>query len=88
MAIWGADVQQLKTLGSKLSAGSNEIEQQRNTLNKVLHGTDWKGPDADKFRNEWQSQHMTALQKVAQALDEAGKKATKNANEQEQASQG
>jgi hypothetical protein len=29
---------------------------------------------------------MTSLQKVAQALDEAGKKATKNANEQEQAS--
>ena len=86
MAIWGADVQQLKTLGSKLVAGSNEIEQQRNTLNKVLHSTDWKGPDADRFRNEWQSQHMTALQKVAQALDEAGKKATKNANEQEQAS--
>jgi len=86
MAIWGADVQQLKTLGSKLQAGSNEIEQQRNTLNKVLHSTDWKGPDADRFRNEWQSQHMTALSKVAQALDEAGKKATKNANEQEQAS--
>jgi Proteins of 100 residues with WXG len=86
MAIWGADVQQLKTLGSKLVAGSNEIEQQRNTLNKVLQGTDWKGPDADRFRNEWQSQHMTSLQKVAQALDEAGKKATKNANEQEQAS--
>lgn len=86
MAIWGADIAQLKTLGSKLQAGSHEIENQRNTLNKVLAATDWKGPDADKFRNEWQGQHMTALNKVAQALEEAGKRATKNAAEQEQAS--
>jgi Proteins of 100 residues with WXG len=86
MAIWGADIAQLKNLGSKLQAGSNEIENQRNTLNKVLEATDWKGPDADKFRNEWRGQHMTALNKVAQALQEAGKRATKNAAEQEQAS--
>jgi uncharacterized protein YukE len=86
MAIWGADIAQLKNLGSKLQAGSTEIENQRNTLNKVLEGTDWKGPDADKFRSEWQGQHMTALNKVAQALQEAGKKATQNASEQEQAS--
>ncbi|MBB6405470.1 WXG100 family type VII secretion target [Arthrobacter sp. AZCC_0090] len=86
MAIWGADIAQLKNLGSKLQAGSTEIENQRNTLNKVLAGTDWKGPDADKFRSEWQGQHMTALNKVAQALQEAGKKATQNASEQEQAS--
>ncbi len=29
MAIWGADVEQLRTLGSKLQAGASEIEQQR-----------------------------------------------------------
>jgi uncharacterized protein YukE len=86
MAIWGADIVQLKNLGTKLQAGSNEIENQRNTLNKVLASTDWKGPDADKFRNEWNGQHMTALNKVAQALQEAGKRATQNAAEQEQAS--
>ena len=86
MAMWGADVQQLKTLGSKLSAGSNEIEQQRNTLNKVLHSTDWKGPDADKFRSEWNGQHVAALAKVSQALQEAGKQASRNATEQESAS--
>jgi hypothetical protein len=38
------DIAQLKNLGSKLQAGSTEIENQRNMLNKVLQGTDWKGP--------------------------------------------
>jgi hypothetical protein len=86
MAIWGADIEQLKTLGTKLQAGSSEIEKQKNTLTRVLEGTDWKGPDADKFRSEWSGQHVTALAKVANALQEAGQQATRNANEQQQAS--
>ena len=57
MAIWGADIAQLKTLGTKLQAGSSEIDKQKSLLTKVLEGTDWKGPDADKFRSEWNGQH-------------------------------
>ena len=86
MAIWGADIEQLKTLGTKLQAGSSEIEKQKNTLTRVLEGTDWKGPDADKFRSEWNGQHAAALAKVAQALEEAGKQASRNATQQEEAS--
>jgi hypothetical protein len=86
MAIWGADIAQLKNLGTKLQAGSNEIEKQKSLLTKVLEGTDWKGPDAEKFRSEWHGQHAAALAKVAQALDEAGKQATRNASQQEEAS--
>ncbi|XAS67890.1 hypothetical protein V3C33_00680 [Micrococcaceae bacterium Sec5.7] len=86
MAIWGADIAQLKNLGTKLQAGSSEIEKQKSTLTKVLEGTDWKGPDADKFRSEWSGQHVAALAKVAQALQEAGKQAARNASEQETAS--
>ena len=29
MAIWGADIAQLKTLGTKLQAGASEIEKQK-----------------------------------------------------------
>ena len=86
MAIWGADVQQLKDLGSKLQAGASEIETQKSNLNKALHGTDWKGPDAERFRSEWDSNHMTQLSKVADALKEAGQKAKQNADQQDQAS--
>ena len=36
MAIWGADVQQLRDLGNKLQQGASEIETQKSNLNKVL----------------------------------------------------
>ena len=86
MAIWGADIAQLKTLGTKLQAGSSEIDKQKSLLTKVLEGTDWKGPDADKFRGEWDSQHASSLKKVADALRDAGARAQKNAEQQQQAS--
>jgi hypothetical protein len=88
MAIWGADVEQLRQLGSKLQAGASEIETQKSNLTKVLSATDWKGPDADKFRQEWSGQHTTMLTKVAEALKEAGGQAKRNAEQQSQASQG
>ena len=61
MAIWGADVDQLRQLGNKLKAGAENIEQQRSQLKGALDGTDWKGPDADKFRGAWDSQHASNL---------------------------
>lgn len=86
MAIWGADVAQLRTLGSKLQAGAVEIENQKSNLNRVLSDTQWTGPDAEKFRSEWSGSHMTQLSKVAEALKEAGQKAGRNADEQDNAS--
>jgi hypothetical protein len=88
MAFLGANTEQLRNLGTKLQAGSSEIEKQSNVLTKMLEGTDWKGPDADKFRSDWRSNHATALAKVAQALEEAGKQASRNAQQQEDASRG
>jgi hypothetical protein len=87
MAIWGADVEQLRTLGSKLQHGANEIDQQRSNLTSLLNQTDWKGPDADRFKEQWNGEHTTMLNKVAEALKEAGQKAKRNAEEQSNASQ-
>ena len=44
MAIWGADVAQLKTLGTKLQAGSSEIDKQKSLLTKVLERHRLEGP--------------------------------------------
>lgn len=86
MAIWGADIAQLKALGTKLQSGSSEIEKQKSALTKALESTDWKGPDADKFRSEWHSTHAAQLAKIAQALEEAGRQASRNAQQQEETS--
>ena len=88
MALLGADVEALRNLGNRLNNGSNEIRNQRNQLDKELAGVDWRGQDADQFRNEWQSNHLPALERVARALEEAGKHASRNAQQQEDASRG
>ncbi len=88
MAIWGADVEQLRTLGNKLDSGATEIETQRNKLSAALEQTDWRGPDADKFKELWRGEHTSLLNRVADALREAGNKAKRNAEEQSTASHG
>jgi hypothetical protein len=87
MAIWGADVEQLRTLGSKLQHGATEIDQQRTNLTNLLNNTEWRGPDADRFKEQWNGEHTTMLNKVAEALKDAGQKAKRNAEEQSNASQ-
>jgi uncharacterized protein YukE len=88
MALLGADVEALRNLGTRLSAGSNEIQNQKNQLNNMLDGVDWRGPDAEAFRDDWRSNHLPALDRIAQALEEAGRQAGRNAQQQEEASRG
>lgn len=47
---------------------------------------EWIGKDADGFRSDWEGTYKTQLQNVANALKDAATKATKNAEEQESAS--
>ena len=82
----GLGAGQRRTPWSQLQAGAGEIEQQRSNLSRVLDSINWEGPDATHFRGEWSGTHTAALNQVIQALKDAGQKATKNANEQDQAS--
>jgi uncharacterized protein YukE len=88
MAMLGADVEALRNLGSRLNTGSTEIQNQKNQLNNALRGVEWRGNDANQFRNQWETEHLPALDRVARALEEAGRHANRNAQEQEEASRG
>ncbi len=88
MAIWGADVEQLRQLGKNLQQGADVIESQRNSLTALLDNTQWMGPDADKFKEQWRGEHTNKLNQVADALREAGNRAKQNAEQQFQASHG
>lgn len=87
MAIWGLDVQEVQALASKLEKESNDIQSIMQQLTSKLESTTWKGPDADRFRNEWNTEHKASLKKVIQALHQAGQTARHNANAQESTSQ-
>jgi hypothetical protein len=86
MAIWGADVEQLRTLGSKLEQGASDIDSQRASLTSALNVIEWHGPDATKFKDQWNGELSTMLRRVSEALTEAGQKAKRNADEQTTAS--
>ncbi|MCX6501572.1 MAG: WXG100 family type VII secretion target [Microbacterium sp.] len=86
MAVWGLDVQQVRQLSSQLNQKAGDIDSILSTLTGALNGTQWEGPDANQFRNDWSGQYTSSLKQVAQALRDAAQKATQNANAQEQTS--
>lgn len=86
MAVWGLDIQQVRQLSSQLNRQAETIQQSLSTLTAALNGTQWTGPDAEQFRNEWSSTHTASLRNVINALQEASQKAARNADAQEQAS--
>ncbi|WP_104082183.1 MULTISPECIES: WXG100 family type VII secretion target [unclassified Cryobacterium] len=86
MAVWGLDVEQVRTLSSQLSQKASDIEGVLSTLTNTLGNTEWTGPDASGFRSDWNGQHSAALRQVINALNEASQKASQNAQAQEQTS--
>ena len=82
----GMDIAQVQQLGTQLMARSEEIKTAASQLQGLLDGTPWLGPDAEKFREEWNGTHMAALNQVAAALADAGQRAQIHASEQESAS--
>ena len=86
MAMWGLDVQQVRQLSSQLNQKATEIENALSQLTNLLGSTQWEGPDATSFRNDWSGQHTSALRQVIQALRDAATKAQQNANAQDQVS--
>ena len=86
MAVWGLDVQQVRQLSAQLRNSAESIQQTLTTLTGALNGTQWTGPDAEQFRNEWSSTHTASLRNVINALQDASQKAARNAEAQEQAS--
>lgn len=79
---WGANVEELKGLGVELTNRSGDIKNILAQLNGKLNSTSWMGPDAERFRNAWTSQHVPALNKVISELNQAGMDAKKNAEQQ------
>lgn len=83
---YGMDIEQVRQLANQLGQKAQTIDEVISTITNQLGSTDWKGPDADQFRNDWNTTLSTQLRNVAQALRNAQQRANKNAQEQEQTS--
>ncbi|HHV21701.1 MAG TPA: hypothetical protein GXZ30_09265 [Propionibacterium sp.] len=79
---FGMNIEAVEQFAQQLGQKAQEIDTLAQQLNQALSTTEWVGPDATSFRNDWQSTHMTSLRNVSQALRDAQTKANRNANEQ------
>jgi hypothetical protein len=86
MTMKGMDIEAGRQSAQVIQQGSSELEQLTNTLTQSLEGFQWIGPDADRTRQTWQSEHRTALTTIAQALQEFSTLINNQAQEQEQVS--
>ncbi len=84
--MYGLDVQAVRTLGTQLNSEADALDSTLRKLTTALEQTQWIGPDATRFRNEWQSQHAVSLRNVIEALRATSTNARQNADAQEQVS--
>ena len=86
MTMKGMDIEAGRQSVQTIQQGSQELEQLTNTLTQSLESFQWIGPDADRTRQTWQSEHRTALTNISQALQEFSTLINNQAQEQEQVS--
>lgn len=87
MALHGADVEELRTAATQLSAGASALETSARALHSMITGgVQWRGPDADRFRAEWSGSSMRAITAAAETLRRAAEDLRRNADQQDHAS--
>jgi len=84
--MYGADIEQLNHLATQLNSKASDIQGVISQLTSAINSVQWQGPDANKFKSDWQGHHVAQLKSVVQALQDASQKAKSNAQQQQQAS--
>lgn len=84
--MWGADLEQLRTLAREFDAASQSLDNTISEVTSVLSSVDWLGPSGDQFREEWDGHHVPALRATADGLAGARSAVERNADAQEQTS--
>jgi uncharacterized protein YukE len=85
--LWGADVEQLRTLARQFSKTADMLSQQSQQLSGHINNSPaWQGQDAVRFRSDWNGSHRALLQKTVSRLQQESKLLLTHADEQEKAS--
>lgn len=85
--MYGADIAQLRALASQLLQAAQRLEQTQRVLTHQLTGvTAWRGPDAERFRQQWHTEGIARISGVMSALTAGAELLRRNADEQESAS--
>ena len=66
----GGDLGQLDVLRKTFTDQTQAVDALRGAVDGALGSTQWTGPAADRFRNEWSSSFVPALRRLQEALTE------------------
>ena len=88
MSFYGADVEQLRRLGTDLDRSGADIDAIRSRIDALVGSTAWRGPDAERFRVDWRDHASVDLRKASDALATQAQRARDNARAQEEVSGG
>ncbi|MEG9247504.1 hypothetical protein V6S67_05335 [Arthrobacter sp. Soc17.1.1.1] len=81
----GNNPQEMQELATLLTQKSEEINQMVGQLTTKLASTGWEGPDAGRFRSDWEG-HRAKLTAIASELGTVSQTVQKNKQDQETAS--
>ncbi len=73
MTMYGANPEQLAALGRSMQQQMAAIDGVLHTVTTALGGTTWMGPARDRFEQDWTTTFRTALQRLNQAFEAAGR---------------
>lgn len=87
MTLVGADVDQLRALAQRFEGSAEALGSAVKTLSSLTSDTSrWRGSDADRFRAEWASRSVPAVNGVVDGLRNAAEALRRHAGEQVEAS--
>jgi hypothetical protein len=79
--MYGADPDQLQTLGTTLRRQIDVISGVSSQVSSLLGSTTWQGPAHDRFAGEWDGAFKDALNRLNQAFEAAGRDCMARAEE-------
>ena len=81
MTMYGADPDQLTTLGGTLSRQIDVLGQLVANVDAAVNGTVWQGPARERFMEEWNGSFKLALTRLNEAFGAAGRDCVARADE-------
>ena len=76
----GGEIDQLNALKGTFDREAGNVAELTSTIRGQLGNTYWVGPASDRFRQAWQGEFEPMLNKLQQALNEAGVEVARRAD--------
>jgi len=73
MSYVGGNLEQLTSLKGKFDTEAQDVQRLIGSINGALGNTWWIGGAAERFKEAWESEYVSALNKLITALQEAGR---------------